>query len=128
MESQPIIYTENKPSVTNKVVNCRFIGVMAMTFGQLLRQKLVEKGLTAAELSRRSGVTKQNIGRILNNTPHSITGALPKVEPDTVIKLAKPLAWDLDEALHAAGHAPTGHMTRAQELSLILRRVVRVLA
>ena len=44
MESQPIIYTENKPSVTNKVVNCRFIGVMAMTFGQLLRQKLVEKG------------------------------------------------------------------------------------
>ena len=45
MESQPIIYTENKPSVTNKVVNCRFIGVMAMTFGQLLRQKLVEKGL-----------------------------------------------------------------------------------
>lgn len=78
---------------------------MAKTFGERLREKLTEVGMTAAELSRRSNVTKQNISRILNNTPHSITGALPKVEPETVKKLAEPLLWDINEALDAAGYA-----------------------
>lgn len=101
-----MIYAGNKPRVTNSVVNLGFTGVMAKTFGEQLRQRLTEASLTAAELSRRSGVTKQNIGRLLNNTPHSITGAPPKVEVETVEKLAGPLGWNLNEALVAAGYAP----------------------
>lgn len=60
-----------------------------------------------AQLARLSGVSKQNIGRIINNTPHSITGALPKTEPETIKKLAKALDWDLDEALLSGGYAPS---------------------
>jgi transcriptional regulator with XRE-family HTH domain len=76
------------------------------TFGECLREQLESKGIRPAELARRSGVTKQNIGRLLNATPHPITGALPRAEPETVTKLAEGLEWDVDEALLAAGHAP----------------------
>lgn len=99
---------------------------MNQTFGDRLREKLKQVGMTAAELSRRSGVTKQNIGRILNNTPHSITGALPKTERDTVIKLATVLGWDLDEALLAGGHAPMNAVQRPttlQELAKALSQL-----
>lgn len=101
MNSQPEVYSKNKPSFTNYVVNSGFT-----MFGEKLQEKLDEAGIKAAELARRSGVTKQNIGRLLNNTPHSITGALPKAEKPTVEKLAKALNWNLDDALIAAGYAP----------------------
>lgn len=101
MNSQPKVYIKNKPGFTNYLVNSGFT-----MFGERLQEKLTEAGITAAELARRSGVTKQNIGRLLNNTPHSITGASPKAEKPTVEKLAKALKWNLDEALIAAGYAP----------------------
>ena len=105
MNSQPAVYNKNNPSFTNCVVNYVFTD-MNKTFGESLQEKLDEAGMKAAELSRLSGVSKQNIGRLINNTPHSISGALPKPEPDTVKKLAKHLKWNLDEALIAAGYAP----------------------
>jgi len=117
MRSQPQIYSQNKPRWTQKRVNCVFTRPMSTTFGERLKEKLEEAGLTAAELARRSGVTKQNIGRILNNTPHSITGALPRVEPGTVLKLAQPLGWDVNDALLAAGHAPTDMSKFSSELN-----------
>lgn len=79
---------------------------MEKTFGDRLREELAVRGMRPSELARRSGVTKQNIGRLINNTPHSLSGALPRAEPDTVEKLAKALGWDLNEALLAAGYAP----------------------
>ena len=79
---------------------------MKKTFGQRLREKMGESGIKPAELSRRSGVTKQNIDRLLNATPHPITGALPTTTRETVEKLAPALDWDLNDALLAAGLAP----------------------
>lgn len=75
---------------------------MSNSFAQRLKEKMDEAGLKAAELSRRAGVTKQNIGRLLNQTPHPITGALPTTTEDTVKKLAKHLNWNENEALALA--------------------------
>lgn len=105
MNSQPVVYMKNKPRVTLSMVNCGFTE-MSKTFGEHLKEKMDEAGIKAAELSRRSGVTKQNIGRLVNNTPHTITNALPTTEKPTVEKLAKALNWTLDDALLAAGIAP----------------------
>jgi transcriptional regulator with XRE-family HTH domain len=84
---------------------------LVYTFNERLKEKLAEKKIRPAELARRSGVTKQNIGRLINNTPHSESGALPRAEKDTVIKLAKALDWDLDDALMAADIAPINKTT-----------------
>src|SRR5437762_2793807 len=78
------------------------------TFGDYLRERMEAVGMKSAELSRLSGVSKQNISRLVNNKPHSVTGALPKAEPETVIKLAGPLNWPTDDALKRAGYAGTG--------------------
>jgi transcriptional regulator with XRE-family HTH domain len=97
----------NNPSVTENIVQSRFTKSMpTQTFGDHLRERLKEKGMKPAELARRSGVTKQNISRLLHGTPHSITGAPPRAEPDTVKKLAKALGWNANDALLAAGYAP----------------------
>lgn len=106
-ESQSAIYRQNKPRVTVFRVNSRFTN-MTKTFGDQLQDQLNAKKMRAAELARRSGVTKQGIGRLLNNTPHSITGAPPQPERETVEKIADALGWDLNEALLAAGYAPEG--------------------
>jgi hypothetical protein len=106
-DCQSLIYSKNNPHCTLYQVNSGFTRLMHnKTFGECLREQLESKGIRPAELARRSGVTKQNIGRLLNATPHPITGALPRAEPETVTKLAEGLEWDVDEALLAAGHAP----------------------
>jgi len=87
-----------------------------MTFGDVLRRKLQELDLTAAEVARRSGVTKQNLGRILNNTPHNQSGAIPNPSVETVDRIAKAIKWNINEARLAAGYAPTEPQTRIQKL------------
>lgn len=101
MKSQSQIYLINNPRFTKNVVNFGFT-TMSNSFAQRLKEKMDEAGLKAAELSRRAGVTKQNIGRLLNQTPHPITGALPTTTEDTVKKLAKHLNWNENEALALA--------------------------
>lgn len=103
---QPKVYFKNNPRYTDFKVEFGFTD-LEMSFGELLKEKLQEKKMKPAELARLSGVSKQNIGRIINKTPHSITGALPKTEPETIKKLAKALDWDLDEALLSGGYAPS---------------------
>lgn len=93
------------------VVNCRLTGFlgngMRSEFAEKLAKKMEDAGkLTPAALSRLSGVTRQNIGRILNNTPHPITGAPPTVGRDTVEKLAVALNWEIADALITSGHLP----------------------
>ena len=100
------VYPKNNPRCTSFQVQFGFTDI-EMSFGKLLKEKLQAKKMKPAELARLSGVSKQNIGRIINNTPHSITGALPKTEPETIKKLAKVLDWDLDEALLSGGYAPS---------------------
>lgn len=80
---------------------------MNKTFGQALKEILELKKIKPAELSRLSGVTKQNIGRLLNEQRHPISNAPPKATKETVLKFAKALNWNRDEALLAAGYAPT---------------------
>lgn len=84
-------------------------------FIKRLRERMETKGIKAAELARRSGVTKQNIGRLLNTTPHPITGALPTTTRETVEKLAKALDWDLNEALNLAGYATESAYPQTKE-------------
>lgn len=104
--SQPAVDSKNNPRRTKFKVKSGFTDP-EMSFREKLVEKLREKDWKPAELARRSGVSKQNIGRIINNTPHSITGALPKTGTETIEKIAKALDWDLDEALLAGGFAPT---------------------
>lgn len=79
-----------------------------MDFKEFLRSKLDEKNMRPAELARLSGVTKQNISRILTNKPHPLTNAAPTVTPATVEKIAKALGVDVKEArLAAAGFTST---------------------
>jgi transcriptional regulator with XRE-family HTH domain len=103
--SQSQVDLKNNPGHTKFKVKSGFTD-LEMSFRERLIEKLKEKNLKPAELARRSGVSKQNIGRIINNTPHSITGALPKTAPETIEKIARALEWDLDEALLAGGYAP----------------------
>jgi transcriptional regulator with XRE-family HTH domain len=105
MKSQSEIYLKNNPEITEKLVKSGFTG-MTKTFNEALREKLSEKQIKPAELARRAKITKQNIGRIINNTPHPISGALPTTTRETVEKIAKALDWDLPEALALAGFAP----------------------
>lgn len=76
------------------------------SFAEALRRKMLERdNISASELSRQSGVSKQNISRIINNIPHSQTNAKPKVTEVTVRKLARVLRWNINEALKLAGYA-----------------------
>ena len=79
---------------------------MTSRFAEYLRAKLDEKDMSPAELSRRSGTTKQNIGRILNDTRHYESNAPPTVTKETAEKLAKGLGLPVDEVLLEAGYAP----------------------
>ncbi len=106
MESQSPINNKNNLSVTTYVVNSRLI-IMAPKFSDYLREALAKANIKPAELARRSGVTKQNIGRLLHDTRHPESNALPQTTIETVEKLAKELNLDLDEARLAAGFAPT---------------------
>jgi transcriptional regulator with XRE-family HTH domain len=80
---------------------------MASNFSKAFAKKLAEKGITASELARRAKTTRANVSRLLNDTPHPISGALPKPTVETVEKIAKALDWDINEARLAAGFAPT---------------------
>jgi transcriptional regulator with XRE-family HTH domain len=104
-KSQPEFYLKNNPSQTNKTVNSRLTN-MDKTFREALQGKLAERNIKPASLARQSGVSKQNIGRILNDAPHSVTGAKPQPSRETVKKLARALEWSLSEALLSAGYAP----------------------
>jgi transcriptional regulator with XRE-family HTH domain len=105
MKSQSEIYLKNNPEITVLTVNSGFTE-MSKTFNEALREKLSEKQIKPAELARRAKITKQNIGRIINNTRHPITGALPSTTRETVEKIANALDWDINEALTLAGYAP----------------------
>lgn len=102
--SQSKVYWKNNPHLTIETVHCAF--TMSESFGDRLREQLDAKGMRPAELARRSGLTKQGIGRLLNKIPHAITGAPPKPALETVDKIARALDWDINEARLAAGYAP----------------------
>jgi hypothetical protein len=121
---QPTIYAKDNPSVTICAVNCGFTEMY--TFNERLKAKLDEIGMRPSELARRAGLTKQNIGRLINNTPHSVTGAPPKAEKDTVIKIARALDWNVDDALEAADFAPIGESRKPRNFAELVEALERL--
>ena len=73
--------------------------------------------MSAAELSRRSGVTKQHLHKLLNNERSAMTGVVTKPSVDTVDKIAKGLGWNQDEARIAAGYAPANLASKPTSIS-----------
>jgi transcriptional regulator with XRE-family HTH domain len=102
MKNQSPIVSENNPVCSSLLIH---FGFTKMSFKDWLRAQLDARQMRAADLSRRSGVTPQNLSRILTDKPHPITGALPKVTIETVDRIAKALGAPLGEARHAAGFA-----------------------
>lgn len=101
IKSQSPIVLKNTPNVTQGNLHYCF-----MSFGDYLAGKMRDLGVRAADLAKRAGTSKQNIGRIVNNTPHPLTGAPPKVSVEMVDRLSKALGINGDEARLAAGYAP----------------------
>lgn len=105
MKNQSTIVFKNNPNCSGLVIHSGFIP-MGQTFREYLREQMDKQGISSAELARRSGATPQNISRILTDKPHPLSGALPKVRPETVERFAKALNIPIDEARLAAGYAP----------------------
>lgn len=51
-------------------------------------------------------ISRQYISKILNATPHNITGKPPNVSPAVVEIIADTVGWDIDYARQIAGYAP----------------------
>lgn len=63
-KSQSKIVIKNNPSVTSEIVT---LGFTKMAFKNYLAAKLKERGMRPAELARKAGTSKQNIGRIVHD-------------------------------------------------------------
>lgn len=77
-----------------------------MTFGQWVRLKREEKGLTQMDVARRAGVSMSYISTIERGERHRITGAPSAPSRDIIINIAKALGADEAEALMRAGYTP----------------------
>jgi len=75
------------------------------TFGDWLRAKRLEKGLSGPELERRSGVSRQYISNLERNLRSSFTNELIQPSVEKVDALAKGLGVSSTEARFAAGWA-----------------------
>lgn len=95
-----------------------------LDFARWLQAELELKRMRPAELARRAGVSKQNIGKILNRTPHSLTGTIPNPKVETVDAIAKALGSNQDEARIAAGYAPSNlPVGKPKDLPDLLKRL-----
>lgn len=124
IQCQSQIDMKNNPSVTPYLL-CSIHTNMSQVFADYLRSQLEARNMTPAELARRAGITKQNISRILNQTPHPLSGALPKVKVQTVEAIAKALGVPVDEAREAAGYS-TQEPGKPQTLADLLSRLKRL--
>lgn len=101
---------------------------MTETFGQWLKRKCEELNVKPAELSRKSGVSKQYISGLMKDRPHSDSKARPHPRPDTVDKLANALGAPISEARRAAYPAPTDLEGDADPVSLQIFNISRELS
>lgn len=96
---------------------------MPSKFAKALAEKLKEKGLKPIDLEKKSVATRQNLSRLLNDTPHPVSGALPKAREKTVEKIAKFLDWDINEARTAAGYAIENGITESDLDDTLMRTI-----
>lgn len=78
---------------------------MAETFSAWLLSKRKRLQLTQADVARLAKVSKAYVGHIENNRSYA-TGKAMKPTRDIVVKLARAVDGDLNEALLLAGYAP----------------------
>jgi transcriptional regulator with XRE-family HTH domain len=84
---------------------------MAQTFGEWLLTARKQAGLTQEQLAQKAGISKPYVGTLENARPHTTTGATPQPDREKVVALAKALNKSEDDALLAAGYAPTEKQT-----------------
>jgi transcriptional regulator with XRE-family HTH domain len=80
------------------VPSCATLGNVSALFGQELRRRRELLRLSRSRLETLSGVSESQIGNL------ETRGATP--QRATVLDLAVPLRWPIDEALELAGQAP----------------------
>lgn len=86
-------------------VKCNKLFVDVMTFGEWLRQKIIEMNVSNAEVARRAKVSPTYIGNLVRDySPNTKNG---KVKPslDVVDAIAKAVGSSVNEARLAAGYA-----------------------
>lgn len=59
-----------------------------------------------SSLADAAGLTRSTVSSLANARPQSLTNKPSQPSPETVLKLAKALGEDIDQALLLAGHAP----------------------
>src|SRR3954465_14150263 len=79
-----------------------------MTFGDWLRKKLNEAGISNAELARRVGVSATHVSNLVRDfSPSRKSPGGSRPGEELVGRIAKALHADEDEARLAAGYAPS---------------------
>lgn len=76
------------------------------TFGDWLRRKRADVGLSQTELAERAGVSKQYISNLERNLRQPVSNEIVRPSMDVVDRLARALGVPLREARLAAGYAP----------------------
>lgn len=78
-----------------------------MTFGEWLREKITEKGISNAELARRVEVTPTYIGNLVRDySPNKTKPGTSRPSEGVVERIAIALGENVDDALKAAGYYP----------------------
>lgn len=92
------------------------------TFGELIREALVEKGWSNAELARRTGFSATYIGNLIRDYSLTKSGKPTRLPLDTVDTIAKALQKPLPLFRQAAGLASpetSGELKSKDEVELI---------
>lgn len=84
----------------DKLLNVEYIVNMAITFGELLREKRRAAALSQRQLAERAGVDFSYISKLEN-------GRLPAPADDTVVRICEILGCPTDEFFTAAKKLPT---------------------
>jgi transcriptional regulator with XRE-family HTH domain len=95
---------------TSKVVAVRrkLFVYNKMTFGDWLREKIADRGVSNAELGRRVGVSATYIGNLVRDySPNKRKPGRSRPSEPVVEAIANALGAPVDEARVAAGYAPT---------------------
>ena len=79
----------------------------AESFARWMSKRREQLGITLDVLEERTGIKKQHLSVLERASPHSLTGKAVVPKRPTVDKIARGLESSSDEALKAAGYAPT---------------------
>jgi len=108
MENQAIVYALKRKLFVH------------MSFGEWLRQKIIEKRLSNAELARRTGLSPTHIGNLVRNHSPNTKDGTGRPSQNAVRSIAKALDVSLDEARLAAGFAPKHAVTKPSNLAELI--------